>query len=336
MRETQFSIKLTLPDWPAQEQHREISESIITLWEQIGEHFKRIPIITHLGDISIDIDWEPAITTVKKDYIVVHNHKIPAEGYPEWDGYVKAMCYSSFDVEDETSVRFICHYIENYFYYLFLGLNISSPGAFSLYNTKIEFAGKTIDFKLDSGYFFHGWMSAIDHGWPSIKNIPIINSMDWVQRLNIGTKQIARNRMERVLFALLNLSQQPDFSPMSLIWLAHSLEALFDTPSESVSKVLKERIFLTLGEPKNNTKVIKKALNEFYGLRSRFVHGDFPINLPGNNTVFDDELWSYFEELNESESFALSIIIALLQKLVLNSWTDIQFFEVFSGAQNGV
>lgn len=337
MPEIRFFIKAQSPDWPAQEKHKEIADSLVKLWSEIGENISTFSLHTKIGDIEITIDWEPIVNFVKQ----YHNDKyiygaMVAKPLNGWGGSLNAVCRSLVDINENRARRTVCHYLDNYFNYLFLIFNISSPGSISFYNWEINFGGERIWFNLDGSQFFSAWESAIDNGWPILTNIPLLKSLTWLEKLDIGTNQIARTPIERTLFALLHIANSKALTPTDLIWLTHCLESLFDTPSNGITRVLRDRILLVLGNSLVKQKHIRKKIQNFYDFRSKFVHGKFDIHSPVNNELFDEELNSYRDRLYESTSFAMSIVLGTIQRMIDKGWTKIKFIETFCGDGNGV
>jgi hypothetical protein len=71
--------------------------------------------------------------------------------------------------------------------------------------------------------------------------------------------------------------------------------------------------------------------DNFYDVRSRFVHGDFEIQHPCGNEMLDKEVDAFFDKLIEPYELAFSIVLATLQKMIESSWNDFVFSEIFYG-----
>jgi hypothetical protein len=316
----------------------------IDVWDSIPKLFSDVKYKTDKGNIYIQIDWERYIAKCKE----VYNKNISMAEYRKLSEDERATleigvltnimdyveCTASIDnnaISREIKCRIVQDYIEKFFYDIFVVANISAPGCCNLYKMNY-IVDDSIERQIDlySGQFESAWKWSIDNKWPDIQYIPLMKVWDWYNNLGIGTRQIARTKLERVLFALLHFSTSGDISAINMIWLAHALESLFDTPEALISQTLKNRIFLVLQEPKN-IKTIKKKINEFYQLRSSFVHGDFDINHPLSNTLFEDELFEYGNKIIDVEYTAISIIVATLQKMVNNNWSNIEFAERYDG-----
>jgi hypothetical protein len=90
---------------------------------------------------------------------------------------------------------------------------------------------------------------------------------------------------------------------------------------------LKRRIFLVLGEPKTNSKKIKKAIDDFYKLRSKIIHGNFQVGIPNANECFDSAMYDEYSNIIDYEPIIIGILIGTIQNLILNSSTSFEFTE---------
>jgi hypothetical protein len=236
--------------------------------------------------------------------------------------------------------------ITNFLYQVFLAVNLSLPGACDFQGALIY--PKTPDtetpqkfsshfpYQIDlcTTIFEYGFDSSVEMKWPLISVIPLTNVWSWLQKVDHLTSSNAETSVQKSLYALLHCCIIP-FKPYSdlieLIWFAHAMEALYDTPGDAILKTLRDRVFLLLGEPIENGKKIRKLLNQFYDLRSSFVHGDYEILKPswlslGASIVAYDQ-----EGGNKAKFLVSSILIATLQKMIINNWSGLLFHELFSG-----
>jgi hypothetical protein len=62
-------------------------------------------------------------------------------------------------------------------------------------------------------------------------------------------------------------------------------------------------------------------------LRSSIIHGDYNIGIPKPSEVFEKEVEVQLNHFIDNEQFAMSIIIASLQKYILNDCNNIIFEE---------
>ncbi len=266
------------------------------------------------GPINLLVDWNAAI-----------------ENYFQYDPFLSIPC----KVQSHTDhIGPNDYYIEYFLHQVFLALNLSSPGCCTFHGTTIHRDDSPEVWKTSlnlNGYSGTPYTLSSGDLWPVISFIPLADTWYWLQSLNPGMQQIAQTRVEKALFAMLYVSKDDDLNPGRLIWLAHALEALFDTPELGISKALKSRIFLVLGKPASHSKKIKGAIDSFYKLRSSFVHGGLDIAHPLGNPALHQEIDKFENRILKEANLAISIIWATLQLFVHNNWKEIEFSESFVG-----
>ena len=230
------------------------------------------------------------------------------------------------------------HYVKQFIYDFFLIMNIAVPGCCEFYNLRIidnvqEFSpGAEPELKLSSYTLLSSWQWAFEEQWPPLQALSVKHVLDWFDSLRLGAKQVAESRTERGLFSLLHVCSLEAGLP-TVMWIAHALEALFQTPAALITEHLQRRIHLALEVPAEQQKSIRKQIRAFYELRSQFVHGKFRIVHPLENELHDVNVDSYRTELYDEVTFGAGIVLAALQKLVVMRWNDFEFVEVFSGVE---
>lgn len=225
------------------------------------------------------------------------------------------------------------HYVEYLLHQIFLALNLSLPGCCSFYNTIVHSEDSVVEKPL--GLYSDDLGTALDlscrQGWPPMSLLPLQDTWRWLQWLTPTVKQVAQTNIEKALFSLLHVCLEEGTTPSRLIWLAHALEAVFDTPESSISKALRDRSFLVLGTPEQNTKRTKRSIESFYGLRSAFVHGGLGIVHPLANDLFDEGVNDFIHKVMDESDFALALLLATLQLFIRNNWTELEFKETYFG-----
>jgi hypothetical protein len=183
-------------------------------------------------------------------------------------------------------------------------------GAMGYYGDPLEFA----------------WSEAKEWGYPPLIGIPFAAAWNWLIQSEFDKCSIARTPLHKTLSVLLALSRQ--FSRVAaadVLALAQALEALLGGGSEKIGATLRARVEMILGEPVTH----KRWLTDFYGLRSRIVHGAFPILRPGG-FVEEEELERHEHELLRTIDRAIAVVLCLLQKLVVANATGFRFSETFT------
>jgi hypothetical protein len=119
--------------------------------------------------------------------------------------------------------------------------------------------------------------------------------------------------------------------PTAIIWLAQSLESLYDVPAALSFNFLSSRILKFLDGPPAMQKRIRKRLRELYDTRNSFAHGGAPVIHPIGNEVLDPTIESYRAQWIEQSTFGATLILATIQKHILNQWSEIRYDEQYYG-----
>ena len=139
-------------------------------------------------------------------------------------------------------------------------MNIAVPGSCDFYLAKIysdftepnRSAPATLTLLLSATSIEQGIISSQSFKWPDIQFLSVNDVWSWLEGVCPITIAVAKTNLQRGLVSLLHASTSKvvDYiDPAELVWLAHALEALFDAPTQGIAKSLRDRIFLTLGEP---------------------------------------------------------------------------------------
>lgn len=331
-KELKLNLKLSLRT--VSEFDSSISNAYLEIWKTIQKDFSEINFEVDDTNFFVKINWQPVLDYIK--YYLKYNistneyFKLSDKKKEKFDKKIKNLknkVITKCTISSENNVGHLNHYLEIFLYNFFLIINLSVPGAC---NIKIELidANRLPEIIFNGEIFERAWVKSLDVGWPEIKSIPIEKTWDWFSEQKIMFKVIGKTRLEKSLFSLLNIAYQYNNLDLStLIWLAHSLESLFDTPRGSISSTLRNRILKVLDFQTVSKKKIKKEINKFYNLRSRFVHGDFNISHPVENDLFNKDIITNWINLGDSCDFGLSIVLATLQKMIETNSHKINFKE---------
>ncbi|MBZ9688390.1 hypothetical protein G9F72_018840 [Clostridium estertheticum] len=300
-----------------------------------------IPRLLNLDETTLRTLINSAIVDVFSNYIITSTDE-EATISADWKDYLADNENSeSFSIKialntdkylfDDGIENYLSYYIEVYLNELFLILNLSIPGSITLFQTTFKVNDYTTRIKIDSYFFAESLEWSNEIHWLNIVPIPINDVATWYKSLNIGIRQISKTNLERVIFSLLHVCNDEYASPTGLIWLSHSLESLFGSPKASICKTMIDRAYKILGKPEVNSKKIKNIFNDFYDLRSKYVHGEFNIHHPSYNNILDDDIDEYYDKMTPSYKIGFSIVVACLQLMILNNWKGFKFREEFDG-----
>jgi Apea-like HEPN len=322
----------------------------IAAWNDLFEAATEFRFKSSDGEILVTIDWMDA-----KEYIVKSHSQIDLDKIKTKEDYDAML--SSFEeyrrlksigaIKDNFEIKFSIYnssdeysnfgYVTNILHQLFLAMNLSIPGSCDFYSAIIrpvvaenDTYEKEIRLRL-SGSIIASSTKLIDEmKWPEIHEIPVKIVLQWIEKIGFSKSSFAHSNTERAIFGLLYSCMHEEIEPTALIWLTQALEALFDTPQLGIANTLKERVFLVLEKPNENLKKINKAINAFYDYRSRYVHGEIALPNPMSIRLLDKTLDDFEEELIQHMDFAMILIVASLQKLIIKDSNGFNFSETLS------
>jgi hypothetical protein len=313
-----------------------IKSNFISTWTEVRQSFSTRTYHHVQGDVTVSADWKEAAKVVTgsltesldEDYyeeLRKRDYDVPVEVVVTKPQSVKAGAH---------------HFVDLYLYDFFLCLNLSAPGSCDFFSAYVSPRHNQIDrahtespfrMKLSASRLEYLWEADLKAGWGLLSRVPLQQVVNWLNSINVGTKQIASSRIERGIFAFLHLCQIDGSEPSDLVWLSHILEALYDTPKATITKSLQDRVCSVLSIPEEKQKSIRKQLREFYNVRSLFVHGEIAITHPLHNDFLDEEALSLQRYLIEHLDFGMATCIATFQKHITNSWQAISFSEIHRG-----
>lgn len=289
--------------------------------------------------ILLKLDWKTAIQHIKFWYDVESSEdkiiklindqlSIPKEIRPvQIDAIAIMPAVLKDDKHKDINYDYLIHFIHD----IFLVMNLSSPGCcnlgYSTISTIDESWSKTINL---SGFTFeNSWHDSLKNKWPKVTSFPFDIVIEWFDALNIGTRSLAESPIHKALFALLHVAHEMG-EPASLIWLAHALESLYDTPPNLAYSFLKRRIAEFLHLPTKNEKWLNKILRQFYDYRNAFVHGGMHICHPISIGI-DDAVDKYYEKLYDAIGYGSLLVVSTLQEYIIRRWKNIIYEEKVFG-----
>ncbi|WP_053362561.1 HEPN domain-containing protein [Bacillus sp. FJAT-27251] len=318
------------------------SDEFITTWKEVPDVLSEVKIETKNGLIRVFFDWDKHIETIKEferlnSYYTLENlyrnvfteqdipQKLLNEDILEIDCFIEFTTLNGKEVLDEEYVdRIIEHYLENLLVLIFLTANISAPGCFDCFSHDLRSESGLELYEFSSSVLESARENGKEHKLFRLDRVELDTVWNWITNLELGYRQIAFNTTERALFSLLHVCKENQITPTTIIWTSLALEALYDTPKSQITKTLFRRILLFLDIKEKDKKTFRKKLYDFYNFRSRFVHGDFNINNPLSNTILEEKIWSYESEILEASYFGLSIVLATIQKMIVNNLKSIK------------
>lgn len=305
-----FSLELLLNNYY-------INLQSINIWNSVSEVFSDF----YINDIRIQINWDEIIP-------IMQRHLKNEEDIEESFNLDFIVTFKTDKEKSSASFRLANYYVENALYHIFSILNFAVPGSLSYFSIKLLEEEKDRIYQLSSSFMVAAWELSLEDQFLDIRPLNLQQTFDWYQSFQVGYRQIAKTNTERALFATINFLIANSPTPANMIWLAHALESLYDSPKYNISKTLIGRIITFLDIPEKHHSLIKKIIKDFYKLRSEFVHGEIAISLPSMNDILEEEIMDYTERVTNISESVLAIIIATIQKMIINNWSKIEFSTV--------
>ena len=314
----EYSIMISPPGLISYEPVERYEEELLNIWIQASNIFA-----------SFDFVYENSRITIKTNWREIKDQFKYSIDNP---GDLILSVSGTYEYLEELSEFFLIRFLEM----MFITMNISVPGSLNLYNTEIkkieELSNpywKNWPVSLSSGPFEMFWETHEHSRWPEIDFVPLRKVVDWYKSLDILLTQRASSNIERCFFSFINYCQGNVFSPADFIWIAHSLEALYDTPKEGIAMSLRKRIFLFLDTPDTHGKQLRRKIDDLYALRSAFVHGTMKIARIPFFENLDQELEEYMIRIHDLSDFGIMILLATVQKMINQNAKELVFYEKY-------
>lgn len=310
-------------------QNYKYAKKVAKLWREVSNMFNNYHLETYalsrresIG-YKISVDTSDAVTFFNKRIHNVDNE----DYYSEPDFYLKISLLTIDDGEmisigGAQSLNIISRFLQD----LFISMNIAFPSSLNLWYAEFYEDRDSYDVVAYAPFYSAIALSRalelnINWQYAAIKKIPFEKIWTWINSVGIPGVGVANNPAQKACFILLNLSKTPEFNIENSIALSRVFEIILTDSNQGVNKIVKERLELLFGEPKEN----KKWFSQFYQLRSRVVHGDLPVTRNSNEFRFQNE--EFLTEFEKIYYQAFIMFISLLQKMVLNNCSGFLFSQ---------
>lgn len=293
--------------------------------------------------IVIELDWQPVVVKLEKDFkrtVKLYSGKEVAIGdileRVEVPAKVRITGTNELSKHQWAPKLFL----ENYVYEIFFTLNLSRPGVCDFFNLSLEGLENTHFEKLDhckyeriSNYNLQfAWENSYRCLFPTLKEIPIADVIDWYNKIDIGMKQKASKPIEKTLFSFYHICKS-EGGLSSIVWVFHALESIYSTKVGEGFSNLINRMSEVLNLDKKQISILKKNLRKLYDMRSSLIHGGYEIYHPMQNDIADRTLLDQYSEIYDNLQFGISVLIASLQALIVRRWYRINVIEQLDGSE---
>lgn len=303
---------------------------ILTAWSQAGETLRNREFsLASLGTWEVSLDTSTVI-----DFLEAANELEVDGNSSRFDTYLHRwrqagapatmkFLFSSSDA-GASSDQAISHITTIILQELFIALNLCAAGAGHLNGVR----SANLPHAINGGYygdsFETAWNQAEKWNWPHLTNLHFEEVWTWLGQIGFRDCVVAHEPVHMVLALLLETATNSSSEVLDVLLLSRALEALMSSSNEGIGRTLSSRISQILGEPAQH----RKWFGDFYRLRSKIAHGDFPIIRP--DMITEDESVKHASRLWTPVDRAKAVIIALLQALIRHESTGFHFEEKVS------
>lgn len=270
--------------------------------------------------------WATSITNMFADYPIIEfacevPEKIVRWSYPDETsggrGLIEKALSMSAELKQQVLNILVC-------------ANLSCVGSVQIASSRLLEDGvqeeNDVSLPFTDAAFLHGASSlAQKHNWPELHTLEFTKVWKWTNKHQGFIQGVSGTRTERALCAFSRLFHSSGYDHgQELMWSLIGIEALYGKGRESIIEQVREKTQLFLG----NQTAFKKAINEMYDTRSRFIHGDldFPslaFSVDANDNF--NRIGEYSHKPYSAVSMATAILVATLQELIIRDWSGLDF-----------
>ena len=310
---------------------------IIKLWQEIQQYFTNYPLSLHSWDdkpnteqYEISLDTSNVVRFLEVGEHCETNseefHSMIEEGRKRGFLYYLdiTMRYSKdYNVQKLSTYRMLGIFFQQ----LYLAMNLCVQGAGNFFNAcypnnpKPHFPPP----ELSNHHLENAWIEAHKWGWPKLVELSLPQTWDWLNKHVTYNLNIAKIAPQKAAFVLLEIAKSdiPFFGANEILLLSQVIEGFLVKETDNIGRLLKNRIELILGTPSSD----KNWLSKFYNLRSRIIHGDYPIIRPSYYHEKDEDVNNYISEYFVPIIRSIAVVLSLMQDLIKHSSTEYEFKE---------
>jgi hypothetical protein len=289
-------------------------------------------------NIRVEADWTPALNSFRHYYQVMRQIETEIQNGGINRDTLAQFHHSPINIHimataDSGEFKHIHSVVSSFLHDVFIVMNLSSPGCCDFFRARLmptsdKSANRyTEEISLSSYHFECSALFEPDGKWPSAKAIPLSKSADWYFSIRNGISQVAKTRMEKILFALMRLSKD-ELSPNVIVWIFYALEQLLSTRVGENRSALETRLGLLLGTTEKTAALLKRSLKELYDYRSSMVHGGLEIIHVMQHDTVGDLVEKPYQKLMELSELGFSLLLVSLQTLIDKGWRSVNFKEI--------
>lgn len=204
---------------------------------------------------------------------------------------------------------------------LIFAANLSSFGSITVHeyiifqnNDVYIIGGEKMDYKT----LFEAKRKSLEWNYPKLLDIELTNVWEWLIKREDFIKGFSQTATTRALMNLLEISHSDD--GMKLFRAVMGIEGLYTKGKNNLIEQVREKTQIILGPQEN----FKKLYSNMYNFRSKYIHGE--LNFPAKiNIDFSGEMFNYTSDLMTATHFAILILGASIQQLIVRGWQGLEF-----------
>lgn len=251
--------------------------------------------------------------------------EIPQGIKDRWSKYdsdlLDIMDNGEYEENYEFNIAMIYEIFNKRIHDLILACNLSNLGSITISeyvifqdNKVYPIGGKPIENKM----LFEAKICSIEWQYPPVYEIEIVKVWQWLIKREDFLQGFSNTAVTRAIINLVEISHCD--TNMKLFRAVMGIEGLYTKSKNNLLEQVKEKTQIFLGPQIH----FKKLYSNMYNFRSKFIHGelDFPATI---NIDFSENSERHNKDLKEATLFAIILLGASLQQLILRDWDGIKF-----------
>ena len=307
-------------------------DSTIELWLEVEEYFK-LNHVNYNDEISFKILLDSTQIRKKLEQLKPENCESFLEDYIkshrglDLENQHPFSAILKIEIQNISSTKplginvLLKHFIQQ----LFLVMNMCSKGGCNVGSFSLEDINEEETYTLHSDLIECSWQKASKDNWPILCNIIFSDAWKWMERNGGLSFFMAEKPINMAWAVLLHLASKGEIEATDVVQITQVLESFYLNEREPKVRGLTRKIPAVIGNiPENNICWIK----ELYNIRSKIVHGNFPIFRTHyrSEDVTSESMEDCYWEIVAAIDKGISIILGTIQDLITKD-ADYYLFE---------
>lgn len=172
------------------------------------------------------------------------------------------------------------------------------------------------------GYSSSVFYDNIYTNWPKLNLLDIKKVIEWESKLGLFNNGFSSNPVQKAFASYTHILKHSSIDTFEMLfWAMQGLEGFYCNGKGELRNQLKEKTKLLLGPWSDK----KNIVGHLYDLRSKFVHGDFPVVRWKNEYEQNNNFKKEYSSLYDGTTFSLQVLIATIQTCIEENIIDIDY-----------